>query len=270
MDLGVAGKTAIVTGGGSNIGRAISLTLAGAGMNVVIADIMEDAAQKVADKIVADGGKSSVIKTDVTNFDSVQAMVNKAIADNGEVDVLVNNVGWTYDRFFLEKPLEEYDKEIALNLKSNIYCNRAILPHFIEKKAGKVINISSDAGRMGEFREAVYGACKAGVIALSKSLTREYSRNNITFNCICPGATIPMNDDEVSSISIFSEEGFGKGITQEKIPEEQRAKMSKAYPIGRMGTNIDIAKAVLFYASTLSDYITGQTMSVSGGYSMVD
>jgi len=270
MDFDVAGKTVIVTGGGSNIGRAISLTLAGAGMNVVIADIMEDAAQKVADLAVLNGGKESVIKADVTSFDSVQAMVNRTVADNGQVHVLVNNVGWTFDRFFLEKPLEEYDKEIKLNLLSNIYCNRAILPHFVEKKYGKVINISSDAGRMGEFRESVYGACKAGVIALSKSLTREYSRNNVTFNCICPGATFPMSDDEVSSISIFSEQGFGKGMTQEKIPEEQRAKMSKAYPIGKLGTNIDIAKAVLFFASTLSDYITGQTLSVSGGYSMVD
>lgn len=271
MDLGLKGKTAIVTGGGSNIGRAIVLALAGEGMNVVIAELMEDAGKKVADVANSKnaGGKTIVVKTDVTNWDSVQAMAQKAISEFGQVHVLVNNVGWTFDRFFLEKPLEEYEKELKLNLLSNIYCTRAILPHFIEKKYGKVISISSDAGRMGEFREAVYGACKAGVICLAKSLTREYSRNNITFNCIAPGATIPMSEDEVSEISIFSKSGFGAGITQQKIPEEQRAKMAKAYPLGRLGTNVDIAKAVLFFASTLSDYVTGQTLSVSGGYSMV-
>lgn len=272
IDLGLKGKTAIVTGGGSNIGRAISLALAGEGMNVVIADIMEDAAKKVAElaNSKGDGGKTIVVKTDVTDQASVEAMVKKAIDEFGQVHVLVNNVGWTFDRFFLEKPVEEYEKEMKLNLLSNILCTRAVLPHFIDNKYGKVISISSDAGRMGEFREAVYGACKAGVIALSKSLTREYSRNNVTFNCVCPGATIPSSEDEVSDISIFSKQGFGAGITQEKIPEEQKKKMEKAYPLGRLGKNTDIAKAVVFFASTLSDYVTGQTLSVSGGYSMVD
>ncbi|MBM3133140.1 MAG: SDR family oxidoreductase [Chloroflexi bacterium] len=271
MDLGLAGKTAIVTGGGSNIGRAIVLALASEGMNVVIAELMEESGKKVADLANSKkaGGKAIVVKTDVTNWDSVQAMVKKAVAEFGQVHVLVNNVGWTFDRFFLEKPVEEYQKEINLNLLSNIYCTRAILPHFIEKKGGKVVSLASDAGRMGEFREAVYGACKAGVICLAKSLTREYSRNNITFNCIAPGATIPMTADEVSDISIFSKQGFGAGITQEAIPKEQREKMAKAYPLGRLGTNVDIAKAVVFFSSNLSDYITGQTISVSGGYAMV-
>ncbi|MFO8102001.1 MAG: SDR family oxidoreductase [Dehalococcoidia bacterium] len=272
IDLGLKGKTVIVTGGGSNIGRAISLTFAEEGCNVVIADIMEEAAQKVAD--IANGknagGKTIVVKTDVTDFDSVQAMVQKAIDEFGRIHVLCNNVGWTFDRFFLEKPLEEYEKEWKLNLRSNIFCTRAVLPHFIENGGGKIVSTTSDAGRMGEFREAVYSACKAGVIALSKALTREYSKNNINFNCVAPGATIPSSEDEVSDISIFSKEGFGAGITQEKIPEEQKKKMQKAYPIGRLGTNTDIAKAVLFFASSLSDYITGQTISVSGGYSMVD
>ncbi len=272
VNLGLSGKTVIVTGGGSNIGRAISLTFAGEGCNVVIADIVEAAAQKVAD--IANGkkagGKTIVVKTDVTNFDSVQAMVKKAISEFGRVHVLCNNVGWTFDRFFLEKPLEEYEKEWQLNLRSNIFCTRAILPHFVENGGGKIVSTTSDAGRIGEFREAVYSACKAGVIALSKALTREYSKNNINFNCVAPGATIPGSADEVSEISIFSKQGFGAGITQEKIPEEQKKKMEKAYPIGRLGTNTDIANAVLFFASSLSDYITGQTLSVSGGYSMVD
>ncbi|MFO8009994.1 MAG: SDR family oxidoreductase [Dehalococcoidia bacterium] len=272
IDLGLAGKTVIVTGGGSNIGRAISLAFAEEGSNVVIADIMEEAAQKVADVANSKnaGGKTIVVKTDVTDKDSVQNMVDTAIKEFGGVDVLVNNVGWTFDRFFMEKPYEEWRKEIDLNLWSNIICTRAVLDHFVEKKKGKVVSVASDAGRMGEFREAVYGACKAGVISLSKSLTRELSRNNINFNCVAPGATIPSSDDEVSDISIFSKEGFGAGITQEKIPEEQKKKMEKAYPIGRLGTNVDIAKAVLFFASSLSDYVTGQTLSVSGGYSMVD
>ncbi len=272
IDLGLSGKTVIVTGGGSNIGRAIALTFAGEGCNVVIADVMEDAAQKVAD--IANGknagGKTIVAKTDVTNLESVEAMVKKAIDEFGRIHVLVNNVGWTFDRFFLDKPIEEYEKEWQLNLRSNIFCTRAVLPHFVENGGGKVVSTTSDAGRMGEFREAVYGACKAGVIALSKSLTREYSKHNINFNCVAPGATIPSSDDEVSSISIFSKEGFGAGITQEKIPEEQKKKMQKVYPIGRMGTNVDIANAVLFFGSSLSDYVTGQTLSVSGGYSMVD
>ncbi len=186
MDLNLAGKTVIVTGGGSNIGRAIVLAFASEKSSVVIADIDEAQGQKVAKEAVALGGKVIAIKTDVTGFDSVTAMVKRTIEELGKLDILVNNVGWTLDRLFIEKPRSEWEKEVNINFWGVINCTRAVLDHMIERKYGKIISIGSDAGRMGEYREAVYAACKGGVIAMSKSLARELGRYGINVNVVCP------------------------------------------------------------------------------------
>ncbi|PIX27532.1 MAG: short-chain dehydrogenase, partial [Chloroflexi bacterium CG_4_8_14_3_um_filter_45_15] len=157
MDLGLAGKTVVVTGGGSNIGRAISLAFAREGSNVVIAELDEVQGKKVADQANATrgGGRSVTIKTDVTKLDEVEAMVKKAMKEFGKIDVLVNNVGWDKPQLFIETDPAFWDKVIALNYRSDLNCIKSVLPHMIEKKGGSIVSIGSDAGRVGEFRESV-------------------------------------------------------------------------------------------------------------------
>lgn len=263
MDLNLAGKTVIVTGGGSNIGRAIVLAFASEKSNVVIADIDETQGRKVAKEAVAQGGKAVAIKTDVTSFDSVAAAVKKTIGEFEKLDVLVNNVGWTLDRLFIEKPRSELEKEVNINFWGAVNCTRAVLDHMIERKYGKIISIGSDAGRMGEYREAVYAACKGGVIALSKSLARELGRHGINVNVVCPGVTVPENPEFAGELSMW------KGPMAQVFTSEAQEKAAKAYPLHRLGKPEDIANVVVFLASDAASFITGQTISVSGGYTMM-
>ena len=263
MDLNLAGKTAIVTGGGSNIGRAIALAFAREKSNVMIADIDEAQGQKVAKEAVALGGKALAIKTDVTSYDSVTAMVKRTIEEFGKLDVLVNNVGWTLDRLFVEKPRSEWEKEVSINFWGVVNCTRAVLDHMIGRKYGKIISIGSDAGRMGEYREAVYAACKGGVIAMSKSLARELGRYGININVVCPGVTVPENPEHAGELSMW------KGPMAQVFTTEVQEKAAKAYPLRRLGKPEDIANVVVFLASDAASFITGQTISVSGGYTMM-
>lgn len=269
MDLGLLGKTAIVTGGASNIGRGISLAFAEEGANVVIADIDVKQGEKVAKEAKAKGGNIMVIKTDVTNWDSVQAMAKTVIEQFKTIDILVNNVGWIKDGLFIEKSREEWEKEIAVNFWGTINCTRAVIEHMIARKYGKIISIASDSGRMGEFKEAVYAGCKSAVIAMSKSLARENGRFGININVVCPGATVPENMDEYAGEgSMWGPQGTGRKMI-EAIPREQFEKVKFLYPLRRLGKPEDVANMVLFLASDNSNYITGQTISVSGGYTMV-
>jgi 2-hydroxycyclohexanecarboxyl-CoA dehydrogenase len=263
MDLNLAGKSVIVTGGASNIGRAIVLAFAKEKSNVVIADIDEAQGQKSAKEAASSGCKVIAIKTDVTSFDSVTATVKRTIDEFGKLDVLVNNVGWTLDRLFIEKPRSELEKEVNINFWGVINCTRAVLDHMIERKYGKIISIGSDAGRMGEYREAVYGACKGGVIALSKSLARELGRYGINVNVVCPGVTVPENPEYTGELSMW------KGPMVQVFTPEAQEKAAKAYPLRRLGKPEDIARAVVFLASDAASFITGQTISVSGGYTMM-
>jgi len=265
MELNLAGKSVIVTGGGSNIGRAISLAFARERAHLTVAEI--DAGQ--GDKTVAEAERqgaasAQVIRTDVTKWESVAAMVKAVEGRHGRVDVLVNNVGWTYDRLFVEKTREEWEKEVQINLWGMINCTRAVLDGMIERRAGVVVSIGSDAGRMGEFREAVYGACKAGIIALSKSLAREVGRHGIRLNVVCPGMTIPPSEEEIGGLSMWAQEANRAFSTP-----EMKARIAKAYPLRRIGTPDDVAPAVVFLASDAASFITGQTVSVSGGYTMM-
>jgi 2-hydroxycyclohexanecarboxyl-CoA dehydrogenase len=263
MNLNLVGKTVIVTGGGSNIGRGIVLAFAREGSNVVIADIDEFQGQKVAKEANILGGKTIAIKTDVTNVDSVAAMVKEALAKFGNMDILVNNVGWGMDRLFIEKPRAEWEKEVKINFWGVINCTRAVLDHMVERKCGKIVSIASDAGRMGEYREAVYSGCKGGVIAMSKSLARELGRYGINVNVVCPGMTLPENPEHAGELSMWK-----SPMAQFLTPEVQE-KAAKAYPLRRLGKPQDVANVVVFLASDAASFITGQTISVSGGYTMM-
>ncbi|MFC1982582.1 SDR family NAD(P)-dependent oxidoreductase [Chloroflexota bacterium] len=260
MELNLAGKTAIITGGASNIGRAISMAFGAEGTNTVVADIDETQGQKVVQQI-KQGTKALYVKVDVTDHTSVEAMVAKVLKEFGKIDILVNGVGWLIDRLFIEKPRAEWEKEINLNLWSDINCIRAVIEHMIERKYGKIVNIASDAGRAGEYREAVYSACKGGIIAMSKSLTKEVSRYGININCVCPGLIVPDESD-------VGEGSMWKGDLLSVFTPEAREKAIKAYPLRRLGKGADIASAVVFLASDAASYITGQTLSVSGGYTL--
>lgn len=264
MELNLAGKSVIVTGSGSNIGRAIALAFARERAKVAIVDIDAKQCERVAEEARRQGAAAAIsVKTDVTNPDQVQAMVAQVSRSFDGVDILVNNVGWTLDRLFMEKPREEWEREIQLNLWSNINCTRAVMEIMLKQAKGVVVNIGSDAGRMGEFREAVYGATKAGVIALAKSLSREYGRKGIRFNTVCPGTTMPDSDEEIGDQSIWA-----NGMKDWNTPE-MRERIAKAYPLKRVGRPDDISNAVLFMASDAASFITGQTLSVSGGYTMM-
>lgn len=264
MELGLAGKTVIVTGGGSNIGRGISLAFAREQVNLTIADIDEGQAKKVAAAADELRAKTLVVKTDVSSWEQVQAMVKKTLDTFGHIDVLVNNVGWTTDRLFIEKPREEWEREIQLNLWSMINCTRAVLDSMIAQKKGAIVSIGSDAGRMGEFREGVYAACKAGVIGLTKTLAREVGKHGVRLNVVCPGTTMPEKEEEIGETSMWAG-SLGKGWNT----PEMRERIARNYPLRRIGRPEDVANAVVFLASDAASFITGQTLSVSGGYTMM-
>lgn len=263
MDLGLAGKTAIVTGGGSNIGRAISLTFAREGANLVIAELKKDFGEEVVAKAktLKTGGRAMVIETDVTKVDTVEALVKKTLDEFGKIDILVNNVGWDIQMLFVETTPDFWDKVININYKGVLNCTKAVLPHMIERKSGAIVNIGSDAGRIGEFKEAVYGGCKGAVIAFTKAVARETGRYGIRLNVVCPGLTVPA-DEEIGSGSMWK-------VTKEYFTPELLEKASKSYPLRRVAKAQEIANAVVFLASDAASFVTGQTLSVSGGYSMM-
>ncbi len=265
MELNLKGKSVVVTGGGSNIGRAITLAFAREGAQVTIAEIDAAQGEKAAVEARKSGATSAVVvPTDVTKWDSVQAMVREVEGRTGRVDVLVNNVGWTLDRLFMEKERAEWEKEVQLNLWGMINCTRAVLDGMVARKTGAIVSMGSDAGRMGEFREGVYGACKAGIIALTKSVAREVGRHGVRLNVVCPGMTMPASEEEFGGLSMWAAE-----VNRAWGTPEMQARIAKAYPLRRIGKPEDVAGAVVFLASDAASFITGQTLSVSGGYTMM-
>ncbi len=263
MDLGLKGKSVIITGGGSNIGRAIVLAFAREGAKITIADIDEKQAQKVADQAKKTGaGDAIVVKTDVTDLAAVEAMVKQAKDKYGSVDVLVNNVGWDIQQLFVDTGPDFWDKVIAINYRTVLNCTKAALAPMMEQGHGAIVNIGSDAGRIGEFKEAVYGGTKGAVISFTKAVAREVGKFNIRLNVVCPGLTLPGSEEEYGDGSPWK-------MTAAFFTDELKEKIKKNYPLRRLGTSADIANAVLFMASDAAGFITGQTISVSGGYSMM-
>ena len=253
MELGLKGKNVVVTGGGTNIGRAIALAFATEGSNVAIAELNRAAGEQVAAEVQAmdNGATAIVIDADVTDKARTDAMMAELVSRLGGVDVLVNNVGWTIDRLFLEKTRDEHVREVDLNLWGAINCINAVLPHMIDRQSGSIVSISSDAGRMGEYREAVYSACKAGVIALSKSIARETGRYGLRLNMVCPGLVVPAQQDVSNPDSMWAQ-----GM-QDIFTEDVLERVRRAYPLRRMGTAQEVANAVVFLASDAASFITG-------------
>jgi len=242
------GSVALVTGAARGIGAAIAHRLADAGATVVVADLDGDAAASTAGTLA---GKAIGVAIDVSSSASVDRALARVRADVGPPDILVNNAGIDVIKPFVDSTEDEWDRIIAVNLKGPINCTRAVLDAMIERKSGRIVNIASDAGRVGSSGEAVYSATKGGVIAFTKTLAREAARHGITVNCVCPGPTETALLGQVAEYSQKLYEG-----------------LSRAIPLGRTAQPDDIAPAVAFLASREAGYITGQTLSVSGGLTM--
>ncbi len=251
---GLADKTVIVTGGAGGIGKATCLRFAEAGAKVAVFDLNQEGTDAVVSEVRAAGGTAEGFVLDLTDHGAVSAAVADAEAKLGPVDVLVNNAGW--DRFipFLKTEPDYWRKIIDINLVSVLNMMHAVLPGMSERGGGRVVTVASDAGRVGSSGESVYSACKGGLIALTKTLSREHARQGITFNTVCPGLT---------ETAMF--EGFLEGAGN---PEKLREAFRRAIPLGRIGKPDDIPGAILFLGSDDAAFITGQTISVSGGLTM--
>jgi len=245
-------KAAIVTGAGQGIGRAIALAMAREGAKICVADLNPETANKVAAEIKGMGGKAIAVQVDITSLEQVKKTVEKTIAELGCVDILVNNVGWDKMELFIQSEPATWDKVININFKGPINFFKAVLPHMIERKYGKIVSIASDAGRVGSSGEAVYSGAKGGIIAFSKTVAREVARYGITVNCVSPGPTDTPFFAQVAGDNPAIAEG-----------------LKKAIPLRRLAQPEDIAGAVAFFASDEAGYITGQVLSVSGGLNMV-
>ncbi len=264
MELSLGGKAVIVTGGASNIGKAIVHAFAHEGAHVVIADIDEAQAEKTAAFVKSHGGSVLTVKTDVTKAEECESLIAKTLDAFGRLDVLVNCAGWVYDRPFVEKPREEWEREVNINYWGVINACRAVADHMMAEKSGKIVSIASVTGRVGEPKEVVYSGAKGAVIAMSRSLAKELGPYNINVNVVCPGTILPETADDMGEASMWRTGGLYQRITP-----ETRQRMLKAYPLRRLGKTADIAGAVLFLASDQAGWITGQTLSVDGGYTMV-
>lgn len=242
-------RVAVVTGGGRGIGRGIVEQLAGDGYQVVVADLNEATAAEVAQAI-----NGLAVPLDVTDTASVSGALDRVEAELGGIEVLVNNAGWDEFRPFLETEEEFWDRVIDLNFKGCLRMCRRAVPGMVERGYGRVVNIASDAARVGSSLEAVYSGAKGGVVAFSKTLAREVARYGVTVNSVCPGPTETPMLAEIA----------GAGEDSEKVLEAMR----RAVPMRRLGRPEDIAAAVAFLASEDAGFITGQTLSVSGGLTM--
>lgn len=251
---GLDGKTAIVTGGGGAIGRAICRRLAEAGCRVGILDLNAAAAAETEQIIAAAGGRAAAVEVDITEYEAVARAVREVEGRFGPTHVLVNNAGWDRLRLFLDTEPSFWERVLAINLRGALNVHHLVVRGMAERGRGRVVNIASDAGRVGSTGEAVYAACKGGLIAFTKALARELAPRGVTLNAVCPGPT------ETPLLESFLEEGeFGR-----KIYEGLR----KAIPFKRFGKPEDVAGIVAFLASDEASYITGQVISVSGGLTM--
>ena len=253
-------QTVIVTGGGGGIGAATCRRFAQAGAKVAIFDRDLAGAQKVVGEIVAAGGQAAAFACDITDRAQVDAAVAATIAQFGPIDVLINNAGWDVFKPFTKTVPAEWDKLVAINLIGPLHMHHAVLPGMVARskeagwKGARIVNIASDAARVGSSGEAVYAACKGGVVAFSKTLAREHARHGITVNVVCPGPT---------ETALFADYKEGAG-NPEKLEEAFR----RSIPLGRIGQPQDLPGAILFFASADAAYITGQVLSVSGGLTM--
>ena len=250
MDIGLREKVAVVTGAGSGIGQAIAFSLAHEGARVVVTDLQGDTAAATATAVQSRGGSALGLPLDVTNYGQVQAMVQQVVQQFGRIDVLVNCAGAWRVNLFVDSQPADWAFEVNVCFMGVVNCTRAVLDPMIAQQGGKIVNISSDAGRVGEVRQAVYSGAKAAVIGFSKALAKEVGRYNIHVNCVCPGFTKTP-------------------ATTERLTPDLEERIVRFYPLRKLGVPEDVAKVVTFLASDGASHVTGQTISVSGGYSMV-
>ena len=247
-------KTVVVTGGGGGIGGATCHRFAQEGARVAVFDINIEAAERVAASIRTSGGHAEAIRCDITDGANVDAAVTAAESRLGPIDVLVNNAGWDVFSPFTKTEPAQWTKLIAINLVGALHMHHAVLPGMVARKSGRIVNISSDAARVGSSGEAVYAACKGGIVAFSKTIAREHARHGICVNVVCPGPT---------DTALFADYKEGAG-NPEKLEEAFR----RSIPLGRIGRPDDLPGAILFFASDDASYVTGQVLSVSGGLTM--
>jgi len=243
------GKTAVVTGAASGIGRATAEKFAAAGAHVLLGDIATEAGEAVAARAREKGQRADFIRLDVTDPASIEAFRRDALAKASQVDIIANVAGWDRTEPFIKNTPDFWRKIIDLNLIGQITVTRAFIEPMMERKAGKIVCVSSDAGRVGSLGETVYAAAKGGVIAFTKSLAREMARYNITVNCVCPGPT----DTPLLAA----------------VPDKIREAFVRVTPMQRLARPDEIADAMVFFASDASSFVTGQVLSVSGGLTMV-
>lgn len=247
-------RTALVTGGASGIGREICRALAADERRVAVADINLDGAAETAALVTADGGEAIVVPMDVTNTDAVNDGCLQVIDELGEIEILVNAAGWDKFMKFVDTDEDFWDRIIELNYKGMMRTTHFCVPRMIEAGWGRIVNIASDAGRVGSSLEAVYSGAKGGTIAFTKTLAREVARKGITANVVCPGPTDTPLLDEIAEASNDSAKIIGA--------------MAGATAMKRLGTAAEVAPAVVYFASESSGFTTGQTLSVSGGLTM--
>lgn len=251
---GLKNKVVVITGGAGGIGTAICKRFGEEGSIVALFDLNTEGGARVAADIEAAGGKARAYRVDITDHESVNAAVAKVEEELGPIEILVNNAGWDMGAFFLQTEKPFWDKVVAINLYGPLNMHHAVLKRMAERGHGRVVNISSDAGRVGSSMEAVYSFCKGGIIAFSKTMAREMARQQIPINVVCPGPTATALLDNLA-----------QGEKGDRI----KAALVKAVPFGRMGEPGDIAGTVAFLSSADAAFITGQVISISGGLTMV-
>ena len=246
--MNLSDKIAVVTGGGSGIGRATAEALAASGATVCIGDIARENGEAAAAEIRKSGAKAEYMHLDLTDRDSVKNFAAAVLQRFGRVDILVNGAGWGKTVPFLESDDAFWEKVISLNFVGPMRLTKALLPQMFERKCGRIVNVSSDAGRVGSLGETVYSGAKAGLLGFTKALAREGARYNVTVNCVCPGPT----DTPLMAA----------------VPEKIKEAFVKAIPMRRFGKPAEVAQAIAFFVGPNTDYITGQVLSVSGGLTM--
>jgi 3-oxoacyl-[acyl-carrier protein] reductase len=242
------GKVALITGGAQGIGRAIALALAREGAKIVASDINLERAEETCREIAAAGLEAVAVKGNVADGRDAETMIQKALDRFGRLDILVNNAGITRDQVLLRMKEEDWDLVLGVNLKGAFHLTKAVLRPFLKQKGGKIINIASVTGQMGNAGQSNYASSKAGLIGFTKSVAREYASRNILVNAVAPG--------------------FIDTAMSQAIPQKERDLLARQIPLERLGTPEDIAEAVLFLAGPGADYITGQVLNVNGGLYM--
>jgi 3-oxoacyl-[acyl-carrier protein] reductase len=244
----LSGKVALITGAAQGIGKSIALTLAKSGADIAVSDVNMEKAEETAKEIEGLGRRAIALKGNVASVTDAEKMVEETVAGLGKVDILVNNAGITRDGLMLRMKEEDWDLVIDVNLKGVFNCTKAAVKHMAKQRSGRIVNIASIVGEMGNAGQANYSASKGGVIALTKTVAREFASRNVNVNAVAPG--------------------FIKTAMTDALPDAAREALTKQIPLERLGTPEDVANAVLFLVSDASNYITGQIINVNGGMYM--